>query len=342
MALVCPQCKQVFEKPGVCPMCNAVLLYYAPDLTPPEPASTPQADDEPSQWQQTPWGKIVAGLVLAQGLNFGLQQLLTAGLLASDSSEVWDTVLGLILHHAILGISLLIGGALSGAAQERGIIYGAAVGLVSGIISLFLRKPSAESFASMLVYMEPVIRLATGALGGAIGMLIWRPTPPIPELDGNTPVETPLPSIGDSLGNLFHGPVHFGRICAGAFVVVIGVVWATAIFDFLLRASNGNLAVTSKLQAKLISMEISALVALVGAALAGATTNNGFKQGFCVGLAASAIVLGMQISNPTFTLEAAAITIGGIIVVSMVGGWFGSQLFPPYDPNRRKKRLAYE
>ena len=56
-------------------------------------------------------------------------------------------------------------------------------------------------------------------------MLIWRPAPRLPELEGSistTPV--PMPSFGLALGKAFTGPVHLGRVCAGAFLVVIGVI----------------------------------------------------------------------------------------------------------------------
>ena len=32
MPLACPQCKQFYERSGVCPLCNVVLLYHAPSL----------------------------------------------------------------------------------------------------------------------------------------------------------------------------------------------------------------------------------------------------------------------------------------------------------------------
>jgi hypothetical protein len=213
--------------------------------------------------------------------------------------------------------------------------------LTSGILTLFLQNQSGETFNSVIFYVEPLIHLATGAIGGALGMLIWRPTPGLPDLEGSTPTPVLLASFGFSFGNAFSGPVYIGRVCAGAFVIVMGVVWSQAILEFVLRASNGSLALTSKLQAQLVSMEITALVALLGAGFAGATTWNGLKQGLCVGLAASAIVLGVQIGNPKFALETAVFTISGIIGVSLVGGWFGGQLFPPIDPRRRKRRASH-
>jgi hypothetical protein len=336
MPLACPQCKQLFEKSGVCPLCNLVLMYHAPNLQG-EPAAPNQEEDEQSRWQQTPWGKILIGLILAQGLNFGLQQLVTALFIGfGDGSDVWGTLWGIVVRHTVLGVSLLIGGALSGAGQSRGIIYGAFVGLTSGVISVCLHNQVSEMFSSPLVYAAPILHLVTGAFGGALGMLIWPPTPALPELEGSS-TPSPLAGFGSVLGDMFTGPIHMGRIGAGAFVIVIGVVWSEAIMRFLLGATNGGLTLTSKLQAELVRLEIAALVVLIGAAFAGATTRNGLKQGLCVGLAASAIVLGLQISDPRFILETAISTLSGIVGVALVGGWFGGQLFPPVSARRRKR-----
>src|SRR6516162_748882 len=124
MPLACPQCKQLFDQGGVCPLCHLVLMYHAPNLQS-DPAAANQLEDDRSQWQQTPWGKILIGLILAQGLNFGLYHLVTALFLAIiDTSDVWRTLWGIVIRHTVLAISLLIGGALSGAGQSRGIIYG--------------------------------------------------------------------------------------------------------------------------------------------------------------------------------------------------------------------------
>ena len=340
MALACPQCKQVYDQLSVCPLCNVVLLYHAQDIQGEMP-SAPDEEGSPPQWQQTPWGKIVVGLILAQGLIFGLQQMLTAGFLISgDGTDIWQTLLGVVFHHAIYAVSVIIGGALTGAGQSRGIIYGAVVGFASGVLSVFMHDHKNEAFPSLLVYAEPIIHLATGAIGGGLGMLIWRPVPKLPDLGGSTP--TPIPAVPFSMtfGSAFAGPLHVGRVCAGAVLIVIGVVWSAAILEFLLRASNGTLTISSKLQAQLVSMEINALIVLLGAGFAGATTRNGLKQGLCVGLCASIVVLGVQCSNPKFILETAIFTFGSIAIVSLVGGWFGGQLFPPIIA-RRRRRAAY-
>ena len=214
MPLVCPECKQLYEKNGVCPLCNVILLYHANNLQTDPVTPIPALGESSGQWQQTPWGKILAGLILAQGLSFGLQQVLTAGFLASgDGTDVWQTLWGIVLHHAVHAVSLIFGGALAGAGQRRGIIYGAFVGLTSGIISLFWQQHSGTLFASPLVYAEPAIHLAIGAIGGAIGMLVWRPIPRLPEIEGTTP--TPIAGLTFSFGNLLTGPIYVARVSRG-------------------------------------------------------------------------------------------------------------------------------
>ncbi len=345
MALACPQCNQTFEQGSICPLCNVVLLYHAPNLQSPTPmpSSSPSLPiDESTAWQRTPWGKIAIGLILAQGLNFGLQQLVTAGFLATDGGDVWSTLIGLALHHAVLGFSLIVGGSLSGAGQTRGIIFGAIVGVASGIISLVMQDLRSQAIPLVFFYSVPFIHMFIGGLGGALGMLIWPPAPSLPDLDNSSPTPVGGDAFSLSMGKLFAGQLHPGRIAVGAFIIVVGVVWSGAILNFILRASGGTLTISSRLQAQLVTMEVAALIALAGAAFAGATTYNGFKQGLFVGIGACAVILGLQFSDPKFTLEVSVITGFGTIIVSTVGGWFGSQLFPPIDPHKRRRRFSYE
>src|SRR5262249_23503666 len=105
MAMVCPQCNGTFEQRLHCPACGVRLLYRAgPSLA----RRTPGA--ETASWQQTPWGRILVGLLLAQGLYYSLRHLCTAGLLASGDDaahNAWDTLYGLVLQQALQGVALL-------------------------------------------------------------------------------------------------------------------------------------------------------------------------------------------------------------------------------------------
>src|SRR5258706_16272444 len=112
MSMVCPRCQRTFEQQVLCRECGCRLQFQAQNLEgTPMPATPTHFSDH---WQHTPWGKIVAGLLLAVGLSFGLQQLCTAGLLVggdSSGAELWGTLWGLVLLQLLQGMALLVGGA---------------------------------------------------------------------------------------------------------------------------------------------------------------------------------------------------------------------------------------
>src|SRR5262245_65755160 len=80
MAMVCPQCKTSFDQRLQCPHCDVRLIYHE---------SAGRAGNVPlvgaGAWQQTPWGRIFIGLLLAQGLYYGLRHLCVAALLAVNA-----------------------------------------------------------------------------------------------------------------------------------------------------------------------------------------------------------------------------------------------------------------
>ena len=99
MPMVCPQCNRAFGQPLDCPECGGRLLVQANARG---PAPDDGAAGEGSQWNQTPWGRMAVGLILAQGLAYGLQQFLTAGLLATgEHASAWSTIGGMVLFFAL-------------------------------------------------------------------------------------------------------------------------------------------------------------------------------------------------------------------------------------------------
>jgi len=336
MAMVCPQCNRAFEQLLNCPDCGGRLLYQVR-------SAKPALDDTPvggdfSQWQQTPWGRLAIGLVLAQGLAYGLQHLLTAGFVATgEEVTVWRTLGGMLLLTAVQGVCLVIGGALCGAGKQRGILYGSIIGLVNGLLFLVQRQTSDEIPAAITMYGQPALHLALGALGGFIGTLIWKPIPALQVLDPGSGVK-PRPSSGMALPFLA-GPIHLGKVCLGIFIVVNGVVWSKGILSWIMSASQGTLEIRTHLQAQLIGWEVCALVSLIGAGLAGFGTFNGLKQGLCVGIGASIIIFGVSFGDPKGNLESTLFTVFGVLIMTMVGGWFGSQLFPPIVARRKRNRI---
>jgi hypothetical protein len=139
---------------------------------------------------------------------------------------------------------------------------------------------------------------------------------------------------------LFAGPIAWPGVLAGAALAVAGATWATAVLDLVLSAGEGKLTIDSSLQAQLVTWEITALAMFVGSALAGATTGNGLKQGLCVGVGTAALLVGFSFGAKHLQLDNLALTVGSALVICLVGGWFGSQLFPPVVDYTRRKHLG--
>jgi hypothetical protein len=329
MSMMCPRCQRVFEQQLQCDDCGC-RLQFQPD----DHGRSPETG-VPGQWQHTPWGKILVGVLLAVGLSYGLEQLCTAGLRAGEQPagvDAWRTLGGLVLLQALQAVALLVGGAVTGAGQPRGMLYGGMVGLVSGLAFLGLHRQTGTGQPEAILYAQPVLQAIVGLVGGLLGMVIWKPPPVIPLTTGVTPA--PRPSLHAS--RLFAGPIHVGRVTVGVAIVVAGMVWSNFLLDLLLRNSNGTLAITSHLQARLIGWEIAGLATLLGSGLAGATTFNGLKQGLCVGVGAAIVFIGIQIGQPTPLPESLVLTISSLFVLTLAGGWFGGQLFPPIVATRRR------
>ncbi len=331
MAMVCPQCHGSFDQKLECPTCGIRLLFQA-NVS----GRAGTFADEHGQWQQTPWGRMLVGLILAQGLAHGLQLLVSAGVWASSEEagrSVWATLFGLLLLEAIQGTSLLVGGAITGAGQVKGLQYAGPVGLVNGLIFLLWQRATSDALPEIALYAQPFVHMVFGALGGHIGMRIWKPLPSIqvPELEMPKRKRPTAPSRG-----ILDGRIHWVRVAMGTVLVIGGVVWSNGIRDWVVDASQGELKIRTQLQARLVSWEIAALAALLGAALAGATTFNGLKQGLCVGLIASVLIMGIHLSSPGFVLETTIFTLASTLCLTLAGGWFGGQLFPPIVIRRRK------
>lgn len=334
MSMVCPQCNRTFEQRLSCPACGVRLQFHMSARS--AASSDPDAQEN---WQQTPWGRMLVGLLLAQGLAYSIQQMMTAGFMAGgEQVNVWSTLWGIVLLHALQGLTLIFGGAITGAGQRRGVLYGSLIGLVNGIIFLFVQRQTGEMLTEVAIFGQPILHLAFGALGGLLGTVIWRPIPIFAAPEETANDRRPKIALPVSF-RLFDGPVHVTRVVVGVVIVVFGVLWSNTILNFALSASGGTLALRSHLQAQLVSWEISGLAILFGSGLAGACTFNGFKQGFCVGVGASLIYAGLQLGNPDAVLEKTLFLMLGISTLSIAGGWFGGQLLPPVLAAQRRNRI---
>lgn len=328
MSVVCPRCSNVYDPAGACPRCGA-------------PSPTCEMDGTATlrgpRWQQTSWGRILIGLILAQGLFYGLRHGLTAILLGTQggtAQELWQDVQNLLLLQAIQFLGLVAGGMLAGGGQRNGLVLGAIVGGWNGVLAVLLRQNPAQDLTMVGLYGQPLLHAAFGAVGGLLGSIIWQPIPlaPVPVVLSPQRKVAPKRKVSP-----FAGKVAWFRVVAGTAFAVAGTLSATMIYQKVLAMSGGRVGTTPDMQDRIITWEIKALAVLVGAALAGSTTTNGLKQGLFMGMATSIILVAVQAPSTDRWLEVALLILVGTFSLSMVGGWFGGQLFPPIVKGPRRR-----
>jgi hypothetical protein len=332
MSMVCPQCSTFHEQRLQCPQCGGRLVF--------RDARGAASRAATVRWQQTPWGRILIGLLIAQGLFYGLRQLLTGVLLAfsgaESAQELWGSVQGVLWLQGAQFLSLLLGGVIAGGGQRHGLWLGAVVGVWNGVFAVLLGQNATQGLTVVAVYGQPLLHATFGAVGGCVGYLIWRPLPlaPVPGMPG-TERKRPPPKRSP-----FAGRIAWVRVLLGVALAVAGTMSATMIFDKVLDLGAGKLATSSDTQDWIITWEIKALALLVGGGLAGATTANGLKQGLAVGLLTSFILVSIQGRFAAHWLEVALFTLASSFSLCLVGAWFGSQLFPPIVKAPRGGRLG--
>jgi hypothetical protein len=335
MTMVCPQCNTPYEQRLHCPLCGARLLFH--DSRRLGERSTVR----PQRWQQRPWGRILIGILLAQGLFYGLRQLLTAILMAMQGREaveqMWTTASGILLLQGVRILALFSGAIFTGSGQRSAAFLGGMIGAWNGVLSVLLLPGPAQSLTPIALLGQPLLQAVLGAIGGWIGSVIWKPLP-----SETTPEAVPprKRSLLARPQQLFKGPVAWVRVFLGILLAVAGTLTATVFLEKILDLSHGALATTDDTQDRLITLEIKAMALLLGGALAGAATSNGLKQGFCVALGASVILIGIEINFLDHWLQMAGLTLVGAFSLSLAGGWFGSQLFPPILKARRSRNFS--
>ena len=326
MAMVCPKCKGTYEQRIHCPTCHVHLNYQEKG----------RRGYQGGPWQQTPWGRIVLGLALAQGLFYGLRQLFTAGALASGNQEkMWTTLGGLLLLQGLQLLALLIGGMMAGASQKRGIVYGAILGIWNGALCLMIYP---EHSANILIssYGQPILQMVFGALGGFLGSFIWRPLSEPATAHSHKPEPEDKKKKKFRAISLWVGPLFWGRVITGSAFAIGGTLWADAILEFVEDAGGSEVRISTHLQAQLLTWEITAFALLGGACLAGATTFNGLKQGLAVGILTTIVLVGFKLGQGEATPLIFLLTAVSPIILGMLGGVFGSQLLPPLMNKERK------
>lgn len=335
MAMVCPQCNTPYEQRLQCPLCGTRLLYHDVRRLP------ERSPERPLRWRQRPWGRIFIGLLLALGLFYGLRHLVTAVLMALQGREaveqLWTAASGILLIQGVRMFAVFVGAVFAGAGQRQAAFLGAMVGAWNGVFSVMLMPGPAQTLTPIALLGQPLLQAGIGAVSGWLGSAFWAPLPSTYSTD------TPLPRKRNFFrrnANLFAGPVAWVRVSFGVVLAVAGTLTATLLFEKILDLSHGMLATTDKLQDRLIIIEIKALALLLGGAFAGSTMRNGLKQGLCVGLASTVILVGIELSYVEAWLQMAGLTAIEVFSLCLVGSWFGSQLFPPVIKSRRHRGLG--
>src|SRR5262249_28159133 len=247
-----------------CPQCDVRLLYQAPRRF---------IGGEEAAWQETPWGRLLIGLVLSQGLYYGLRQLVTVVLLAGNDEPAnvfWTTRGGRILLQGLPAGGVRAAGVVAGAGQRQAFVYGALLGMWGGVMDLVVQGLTGRPMTTVVALGLPMLQAAFGALGALVGSSIWKPLPALkmPATASAGDSRKPAPRKNN---RYFAGPVAWFRVGAGIAVAVGGALWAHVILELVVQASEGKLLPESKTQSELVTWEITALVMLFGSALAGAT-----------------------------------------------------------------------
>lgn len=322
MSAVCTSCANVYEGGASCPRCGAT------------PSSGPTPGTVPG-WQQTIWGRGLIGLVVGQGLFYGLKQLLTGAMLAiqgGSAEELWADPSNVLVLLGIQLFAMLCGGVMAGGGQQGGLSIGAIVGAWNGVLAVVLQQVPPGALGPMGLYVLPVAHGVVGGLGGLIGAWIWAPLPVAvgPDLAG------PRKAAPRREKPWLAGPVAWLRVVIGSALAVAGALYAGKLLDLIADLSNGRYGTVTDLQDSIITWQARALSLLLGGAFAGAFTSNGLKQGLVVGILSSLVLVGIQPAPKEHWLELTALTAVGSLSLAAVGGWFGGQFLPPVvDVGRR-------
>jgi hypothetical protein len=290
-----------------------------------------------ARWQHTPWGRILIGLLLAQGIFYGLRHFVTGLQLAvhlqPEASEESAAFWGIVVLQILQAMALLAGGILAGSGQRNGVALGAVVGVWNGVLSGLTPQAIGQPFSLVGLYGDPLLQMALGALAGWIGSTIWKPLPVEQPRDAH-PVARKAQTRPRA--PLFAGKVAPIRVCFGAMFGVCGSLGATGLFQLVEKIGDSNQQPMSTTLDLLVTWEIKALALLAGGIVAGANTQNGLKQGLFVGIVTALILAGVQPRIAERWLEVTVLLFISSLCFCLVGGWFGGQLFPPLAPYRRR------
>jgi hypothetical protein len=245
MVMVCPQCSTAHEQSLQCPVCSGRLVFAESERARSAPLT-------PRLRRPSPWGRILIGLLLSQGLFYALRQLLTGILMAWKDEEqtlaLWASPAGFFLIQGMQLIALVLSGMLTGSGHANGPALGGIVGVWSGVFSILLQRGPAQHLTALALYGQPLVQAFFGAIGGWLGALVWKPIP----TGQSGPVRQEIPPARRNRPRWWkshvEGRIAWFRVAAGTALALAGTLTATALFDLLLDVSNGQLGTSDGMQ----------------------------------------------------------------------------------------------
>jgi hypothetical protein len=137
------------------------------------------------------------------------------------------------------------------------------------------------------------------------------------------------------------GPVSPIKVLLGTAVAVYGAINTPRLVDYILLVSDKQLKIMTTLENQVAHGEVYGLMILFGGILAGASRTNGLKQGTCVGVLVAVIMSSFHGYALGQTSLSVVFPIISALLLAPVGGWFGSELWPPVDRRVRRKRRTW-
>jgi len=328
----------------LCPNCYVQLQASTDGPTSDASSYSDRLQDYFPQLQPPFWMRFLIGLILAQGLYYGLRELVLAYLYAVDASpHWWGTDGGWVAARSLQLTALFIGAVVAGAGHSRAVFLGLVLGICNSVIVLVAEYRLGSLPEGAVLYGQPVAHLVAGVAGGLLGQLVWRPVHAFPALPGMAPINyTPMEVL------IRRDPLRWAHILLGAALALVGTVGAERFRMFLSQA--GTTTGGTLIQVQFVDWQLATLALLLGGAYAGANTRSGLRHGMIAGALAAAGLIVAQFSLQVAFFPAHEFWLGqlellplggqvqlaGVFFCSVTawltvaaGGWLGGELMPP-------------
>ncbi len=346
MERYCRRCRGRFRGCMLCPKCGLQLQDGKPDWGEHElpPLAPPK--------EVLPWGgRLLLGILLAQGVYFSFRFLANVWLFAVDEAPgFWRTEDGKIVRQVLEATSLLFAGIFVGAGHSLAWLSGILLGMLSSALSLGIEWWT-EHALSPSIAAQPLLYSVMGFLGACIGSVIWRPL--------FIPSPQAVHHVSETSERV---PIFWPRVLLGMFVIFCAVMGVLPIRGVLFKLggyTGGNAAGSMTF----VSLQLAMLGILAGGAIAGATRKNGMIQGACAGGLSGVLVVAVYLllQNQEYAPYQFLLVqldwmaqgqktpfhyrIGGLIlvvntVVGAIGGGIGAGLIPPAKPSSIRRISA--